>query len=140
MKRCLTIALLFLLFLPFSGVWGQVQVTGHVSAEVVEYTDASFNGTSQFQIDLHETSARVSLGNINISAKPGLLCNFSLESGIVKNNSGDEFIIQTLSNQTDGYITLDDTGIQELELSATANSLPLGDQYSGNYNIVFAYN
>ena len=140
MRNCLTIALLFLLSLPFSGAWGQVQVTGHISAEVVEYTDASFCGESQFQIDLHETSVQVNLGNINISAKPGLLCNFSLESGVVKNNSGDEFIMQTLSNQKDGFITINEAGIQELELSACTNNLPSGDHYSGNYNIVFAYN
>ena len=140
MRTCLIIAFFFLLSLPFSGAWGQVQVTGHVSAEVVEYTDASFGGESQFQIDVNETSTNVNLGNFNISAKPQLLCNFSLGSGIVKNNCGDEFVIQTLSNQADDFLTINEAGIKALELSANTDCLPSGDQYSGNYNIVFAYN
>ena len=140
MKTSLTIALMFLMALSFSCAWGQVQVTGHVSAEVVEYTDARFNGESQFQIDRHETSALVNLGNFNISAKPCLLCNISIEPCMVINNNGDEFVLQTLSNYTDGLITINEEGIHELELSATADDLPSGDQYSGNYNIVFAYN
>lgn len=140
MKILLTISVFFIMALPFANVWGQVQVTGHVSAEVVEYTDASFSGESQFQIGLNETSTNVNLGNFNISAKPQMLCNFSLGSGVVKNNNGDEYVIQTLSNQTDGFITINETGNQALELSANTDCLPSGDQYSGNYNIVFAYN
>ena len=140
MKTSLTAALLFLMVLSFSVAWGQVQVTGHVSAEVVEYTDASFSGESHFQINRHETSSLVNIGNINISGKPRLLCNFSMESCTVKNKVGDEFIVQTLSNQTAGFITTNERGIQGLKLSATTDDLPAGDQYSGNYNIVFAYN
>lgn len=140
MKILLTISAIFILALPFTNAWGQVQITGYISAEVVEYTDANFSGESQFQLNVNETSSNVNLGNFNISAKPRLLCNFSLGSGVVNNNNGDEFIIQTLSNQTDGFITINETGNQVLELSANTNSLPYGDQYSGNYHIVFAYN
>lgn len=140
MKTNITAAILLLMVLSFSVAWGQVQVTGHVSAEVVEYADASFSGESHFQINRHETSSLVNIGNINISGKPCLLCNFSMEPCTVKNNNGDEFIVQTLSNQTVGFITTNEAGNQELKLSAATDELPAGDQYSGNYNIVFAYN
>lgn len=140
MKTTLTIALILLMVVPFSSAWGQCRVTGHMSAEVVEYTSSKFSGNSQFQLGKHETSTDINLGNFNISAKPGLLCSFSLGAGLVRNNNGDEFVVRTLSNQTDGFLTINEAGIQELELSANTDILPSGDQYSGNYNIVFAYN
>lgn len=140
MKIRLIIALSLLIALPFCGVWGQVQVTGHVSAEVVEFTDAGFSGKSQFQIAQNENHGSLSLGNFNISARPQLLCTFCMQPGIVKNDIGEEFIVHTISNQTQGFITTNETGNQELALSANAGNLPAGGQYSGKYHITFAYN
>lgn len=140
MKIRLIIALSLLIALPFCGAWGQVHVTGHVSAEVVEFTDAGFIGESQFQLTQNETQGSLSLGNFNISSRPQLLCTFSMQPGIVKNDNGEEFIVHTNSNQTQGFLTTNEMGNQELALSANASNLPAGGQYSGKYNITFAYN
>ncbi len=140
MKIRLIIALSLLLALPVCNVWGQVQTTGHIFAEVVEFTDAGFSGESQFQITQNENPGSLSLGNFNISARPQLLCTFCVKPGIVKNYNGEEFIVHTISNQSQGFITTNEKGNQELALSANASNLPTGGQYSGNYNITFAYN
>ncbi|MDY0102232.1 MAG: hypothetical protein RBS07_04790 [Lentimicrobium sp.] len=140
MKIRLIIALSLLTALPFCNAWGQVQTTGHIFAEVVEFTDAGFNGESQFQISQNEYPGSLNLGSFNISARPQLLCTYCVKPGIVKNDNGEEFIVHTISNQAQGFITTNEKGNQELALSANANNLPIGGQYSGNYNITFAYN
>lgn len=140
MKIRLIIALSLLISLPVCSAWGQVHITGHVFAEVVEFSDAGFSGKSQFQITQDENPGSLNLGNFNISSRPQLLCTFCVKPGIVKNDNGEEFIVHTMSNQTQGFITTNETGNQELAFSANASNLPTGGQYSGSYNITFAYN
>jgi hypothetical protein len=138
-SRTITI-LILLLSISVAGAWGQVRVTGHVFAEVVESADASFNGETSFFLSETESNNNLSVGNISISGKPQSLCSFTINNGVVKNNNGEEFTLHTISDNAQGILTTTEQGKRELAMSVKADNLPKGDQYCGNYNITFAYN
>lgn len=138
-SRTLT-TLIFLLGISVAGAWGQVRVTGHVFAEVVESADASFIGETSFNLNEVESMNTISIGNISISGKPQSLCSFTINDGVVKNHNGEEFTLYTTSDSTQGLLTTNEKGKRELAMSVKADNLPKGDQYCGNYNITFAYN
>lgn len=138
-SRTLT-TLIFLLSISVAGAMGQVRVTGHVSAEVVESANATFNGETSFQLNEVESMNNVSVGNISISGKPQSLCSFTINDGVVKNHNGEEFILHTISDNAQGLLTTNEKGKRELAMSVKTDNLPKGDQYCGNYNITFAYN
>lgn len=138
-SRTLT-TLIFLLSISVAGAMGQVRVTGHVSAEVVESANATFNGETSFHLNEVESMNNVSVGNISISGKPQSLCSFTINDGVVKNNHGEEFILHTISDNAQGLLTTNEKGKRELAMSVKTDTLPKGDQYCGNYNITFAYN
>jgi len=138
-SRTITI-LILLLGISVAGAWGQVRVTGHVFAEVVETANATFNGETSFQLNEVESMNNVSVGNISISGKPQSLCSFTINDGVVKNHNGEEFILHTISDNAQGLLTTNEKGKRELAMSVKTDNLPKGDQYCGNYNITFAYN
>jgi hypothetical protein len=132
--------IILLLSISVAGAWGQVQVTGHVFAEVVESADASFNGETSYYINETESFNNLSVGNISISGKPQSLCSFTINQGVVRNNNGEEFALHTISDNAQGLLTTNEKGKRELAMSVKTDNLPKGDQYCGNYNITFAYN
>lgn len=139
MKSTFTFFLIVLLSLPVAEVCAQVRVTGHVCAEVVEAADASYSGETRFMLAA-ENRTNVELGNIRIGGKPQSLCSFTLSQAVVRNIQGEEFSVHTISDNAQGFLTINEQGKRDLSLTVRADELPSGNQYSGSYNITFAYN
>lgn len=139
MKLSFTLFLIMLLSLSVLKVCAQVRVTGHVCAEVVEAADASYNGQTSFMLAADNRS-NVELGNIRIGGKPQSLCSFTLSQAVVRNNQGEEFSVHTIADNAQGYLTINEQGKRDLSLTVRTEDLPSGSQYSGSYNITFAYN
>lgn len=139
MKSIFALCLTMLLGLQVAEVGAQVRVTGHVFAEVVEAADASYKGETCFMLAA-ENRTNVELGNIRIGGKPQSLCSFTLSQAVVRNNQGKEFYVHTISDNAQGFLTINEQGKRDLSLTVRADELPSGSQYSGSYNITFAYN
>jgi len=118
---------------------GQVQVTGHVSAEIVEFVSAS----SDSHIDMTFNSQELknfNLGSFSISSNASSTCTLIVDEVSISNSRGESFSIQTTKSDTGRALVADQHGNNSLTLNAGSEQLLANGQYQGNYGVTFAYN
>ena len=123
-----------------SAVYGQVSVTGHIAAEIVDAADAGFEGQTDFSLNVEDNYKLVELGKLNLTSGADMLCSFSLSDAMVTNRDGESFSLETTTAYKDQFMTTDAHGEQALELTAITPDLPKGGRFVGNYTVVLAYN
>lgn len=121
-----------------SAALAQARATGHVLAEVVESADVSFTGETEFIISKKEKKF-LSLGQLTLTSKPGLLCCYTISDAEVRDIRGENYQIPTRTTTADRIFSAGDNGVQSLEVSAYTGQLPTGINYSGNYSLILSY-
>lgn len=121
-----------------SAALAQAQATGRVLAEVVESADVSFTGETEFIISKKERN-QLSLGQLTLTSKPGLLCCYTISDAEVRDIRGENFQLPTMAAFSDRILPVSDNGVHSLEVTAYAEQLPSGTNYSGNYYLILSY-
>ncbi|KAF5065710.1 hypothetical protein DSECCO2_271030 [anaerobic digester metagenome] len=123
-----------------SAVYGQISVTGHIAAEIVDAADAGFEGQTDFSLNVEDNHKLVELGKLNLTSGADVLCSFSLSDAMITNRDGESFSLETSTTHKDQFMTTDAHGEQALALTAITPDLPKGGRFVGNYTVVLAYN
>lgn len=133
--------ILISIFLIISGSWcyGQVMVTGHVCAEVVESISVSCNSNPDMAY-LSKNVKKLDVGSFNVSGAASSTCNLIIDNANVTNDSGESYTIQTNTVGSEKSLIADLSGKQSLTLVAGTTELPANGQYQGNFGVTFAYN
>ena len=139
MKPALKISLTIILILSGLLGYGQVRVTGHVSAEVVESISASCNSNIDMSLNSQEIK-QFNLGSFSISGKAMSTCMVVIDNARISNNKGESFTIQTSATGAVESLTADQNGNQKLNLVAGTDELLANGNYQGIYVVTFAYN
>lgn len=131
----------FILFLTSSGMWcmGQVRVTGHVSAEVVESISASSNCNIDMTFNAPELK-NFELGSFSVSSNASSTCTLIVDKVNVSNRNGESFALETTIPGSERAMVADQNGNHSLTLNAGREELLANGQYQGNYGVTFAYN
>lgn len=129
------------ILLTVSGLlgYGQVRVTGHVSAEVVESISAGYNGNSHMTLNAQEVK-QFELGSFNISGISSSTCSLIIGNANISNNRGESFSIKTNTANAETSVVADKSGNHSLNMTAGTEELLASGQYQGNYGVTFAYN
>lgn len=129
----------FVMMLTMSGFVciGQVKVTGHASAEVVESVSASCSSNTDITLNMQENKD-FDLGSFMIKGTASSTCAVVIGNAKLNNSKS----IQIESNCPGGGMALiaDEKGNCSLNLIARNEGLLAGGQYQGNYGVTFAYN
>ena len=133
--------ILFPILLILSGSWcyGQVKVTGHICAEVVESISVSCNSNPDMAY-LSKNVTKLDVGSFSISGAASSTYNLIIDNANVRNDSGESYTIQTNTAGAEKSLIADLSGKQSLTLVAGTTELPANGQYQGNFGVTFAYN
>jgi len=133
--------ILFPILLILSGSWcyGQVKVTGHICAEVVESISVSCNSNPDMAY-LSKNVTKLDVGSFSISGAASSTYNLIIDNANVSNDSGESYTIQTNTAGAEKSLIADLSGKQSLTLVAGTAELPANGQYQGNFGVTFAYN
>jgi hypothetical protein len=133
--------ILISIFLILSGSWcyGQVKVTGHICAEVVESISVSCNNNPELAY-LSKNVTKLDVGSFSISGAASATYNLIIDNANVRNESGDSYTIQTNTDGAEKSLIADLSGKHSLTLVAGTTELPANGQYQGNFGVTFAYN
>jgi hypothetical protein len=140
MKRFLSYLVLFIL--TTATLSAQTTVTGHVFAEVVESVSASTYSQSSFTIQRNQTQG-VDFGQIEIKSAESASCSLILGKAILTSNNNQKISLETSALNTQNRGTNEINGSQFISLqchpgkSSQDHSV---SEYTGNINIILAYN
>jgi hypothetical protein len=142
MKRFALYVVLSVLGLAATSGYAQTTVTGHVFAEVVESVSASTQTQSTFNIQRDQTSA-IDFGQIEIKSAASASCSLILGKANLTSNFEQRIALETSASSTLSMQGNAINGYQSINLQyqPDENMLDQGaSQYSGDINIVLAYN
>lgn len=156
MKRNISLffAAALLCAVTVANVRGQVQVTGHITAEVIASVHAISTVITGFALkntevknDNHpadETwkSETLNLGALSINAGEKMACNIQLKEATLSDSKGNSFTIAPTTLTSGNQDTLRADGSQTLSLNGTAlltHGLEAGS-YEGSYSLLVLYN
>ena len=136
-------------------VCGQVTITGHITAEVVESAHASasvvtssdlkneqVNAESFQQEGAYQNSDILNLGAVSIKSGENIACSIKLHETTLSDKNGNCFTIEPASINSGRSDTLRADGSQTIRLNGTS-SLTRGFAsgiYKGSYTVVVLYN
>lgn len=122
--------------------YAQATVTGHVFAEVVESVSASSYSQSSFTIQKNETGV-IDFGQIDIKSAESASCSLLLGTANLRSSNNQQIAMQTSAFSTQSMLGNAINGAQSISLQCRPNetgSKLNASQYSGDINIVLAYN
>ncbi len=133
--------LIITLILMISGFWcnGQVRVTGHICAEVVESVSASCSNNPGVTIQANGL-AKADLGSFSTSGTASSTCTLVIDNASISNSRGETYTISTTTSDEEKTLIADANGKQSLTMVAGTPELLTNGQYYGNYRVTFAYN
>lgn len=133
MKQLFTLILAVMFQLICLTVSGQVRVTGHATAEVVESVSAS-NSFNQ-NIAINGTGNRVNLGSVRLTGASDAACDVRINNTTIKNEAAN-YTLETSYNEE-----LQNTGkSKEISLSAVINQNVVSGRYDGRLTVIVSYN
>ncbi|MGE5383749.1 MAG: hypothetical protein ACM3PX_10015 [Omnitrophica WOR_2 bacterium] len=132
----LTSITLLIMFMVLSlAVCGQVRVTGHVSAEVVEA--ASINNELNHSINIDRSQmSNIDLGSLKVSGLEHTSFDISVQNTLIS-NSTDSYSFVTDIKAPD--ISTDNTS-NEISLSAILDNQAQSGDYDGRLTVIVSYN
>lgn len=154
-KIAITITTLLLYMGIVANVCGQVSITGHITAEVVESAHASssiittselkgmqVNAESLQQDGAYRNGDILNVGAVTINAGNNIACSIKLNEATLSDNKGNRFTIEPASltsGKSDSHAAV---GSQTLLLNGTANLTHglVSGVYEGSYTVVVLYN
>jgi len=140
MKQYWTI--LVLSILTIAAGYAQTTVTGHVFAEVVESVSASSYSQSSFTIQRNQTQG-IDFGQIDIKSAESASCSLILGRAILTSNTNHQIAMETSAYGTHSMAGNAINGSQSISLQCHPGKSELDQsisKYTGNINIVLAYN
>lgn len=142
MKQFLTFVALSILTMAAANGFAQTTVTGHVFAEVVESVSASSYSQSSFTIQRNQTEG-VDFGQIEIKSTASASCSLILGKANLISNNNQQIEMETSASSTQSMQGNAINGNQSISLQChpgESGSDLSTSQYSGDINIVLAYN
>lgn len=116
-------------------VCGQVRVTGHVSAEVVEA--ASINNELNHSINITRSQMNnIDLGSLKVSGQEHTSFDVSVQNTLISNSTESYSFITDLKEQD---ISSDNTS-HEISLSAIIDNQAQSGDYDGRLTVIVSYN
>lgn len=129
-------ALLFCILITLSiGAIGQVRVTGHMSAEVVESVSAKNNLNSEIRFSANDTKA-IDLGKITLNGSVNSLCDISVSQSIISNTQEN----YALDSKKDIISTSDQNSKTDISFSALLKDQLCYGDYNGRLTVIVSYN
>ncbi len=142
MKQIRLFITLSVLALALSTGFAQTTVTGHVFAEVVESVSASSYSQSSVTMQRNQT-AGIDIGQIDIKSAASASCSLILGRAILTSNNNQQIAMETSAYSNQNLEGNAINGIQSINLQCLPAESKLdlaATEYTGNINIVLAYN
>ena len=142
MKRFWFFLVTLILAVSAATGFAQTTVTGHVFAEVVESVSASSYSQASFTIQRHQTE-QIDFGHIEIKSAASASCSLILGNANLRSKSNQQIAMQTSARSTQSMQGNAINGVQSISLQCLPNESDIemsASQYSGDINIVLAYN
>ncbi|MDO9257178.1 MAG: hypothetical protein Q7U54_16785 [Bacteroidales bacterium] len=142
MKQIRLFLILSILAVASATGFAQTTVTGHVFAEVVESVSASSYSQSSVTIQRNQTEG-IDFGQIDIKSAASASCSLILGRALLTSNTNQQIAMETSAYSTQSLEGNAINGIQSINLQCLPNTSELdvaATQYTGNINIVLAYN
>lgn len=142
MKHIRLFLTLSVLALALSTAFAQTTVTGHVFAEVVESVSASSYSQSSVTMQRNQT-AGIDFGQIDIKSAASASCSLILGRAILTSNNNQQIAMETSAYSNQNLEGNAINGMQSINLQCLPNESTLdmaATEYTGNVNIVLAYN
>jgi hypothetical protein len=142
MKRVWSFLVFSILALSITAGFAQTTVTGHVFAEVVESISASNYSHSLFSIRRNDTKG-IDFGQIDIKSAGSASCSLILGKVFLTGNNNQHIVMDTSAYSTQILEGNAINGVQSISLQCHPGDSELdfdASEYSGNVNIVLAYN
>lgn len=133
MKSQKGIVLICILILSAGALYGQVKVTGHVSAEVVESIVAE-NGFSS-NISLNSNQRNVDLGSIRLTGPSQSAYDISVAQASIYNNNARYALLAGVEERP-----ADKPNTSDISLTALINDKVESGDYSGDLTVIISYN
>lgn len=142
MKKQFTLTALMIISLIALNVAAvaQVRVTGHVFAEVVEAAGATAQTSNTLEIQQQAATSNFQIGQVTLNSGAMRNCEVMITTTQLSGISGTQVDFETLADFT---TTADERGNQVINLNGKIGEEVMINQdkvYSGQYNVVFAYN
>jgi len=131
------------LLLAYMQSFGQAQVTGHISAVIVEGISLSSHTNNSIQIKQNAPSARMDLGEICVSGGASATCAVLISTSTLEAENGNHIDFETDTYSEKRSPTLNHQGQHVFKLQGSAGNEIFSNKekaYSAQYNVVFAYN
>ncbi|MEJ1729940.1 hypothetical protein SMA90_26765, partial [Escherichia coli] len=93
------VIIVLIFFFMASGLYGQVTVTGHITAEIIEGFFVSPKMSKGF--DVNKYSGDIDLGEVTLSSDDNVACIVILEPGELIHTEGDRITMTTTVAETD---------------------------------------
>lgn len=142
MKQILTFVILSIFSVTANIVFAQTTVTGHVFAEVVESVSASSYSQSSFTIQRNQAEG-IDFGQIEIKSAESASCTLILGSANLTSNTNQQIAMQTSAYSSQSMLGNTINGARSISLQCHPDESEIDItalQYSGDINIVLAYN
>lgn len=133
MKSLKGIFLICILILSAGALYGQVKVTGHVSAEVVESIVAE-NGFSG-NISLNSNQKNVDLGSIRLTGPAQATYDVSVAQAAIYNDNARYTMLAGVEEKQ-----ADRPNTKDISLTALINDKIEDGDYSGDLTVIISYN
>ena len=135
------VCVIVMLIISLTG-YGQTMVTGHVFAEVVESVSASSQSQSSFTIQ-RDNAGSIGFGQIEIKSAASASCSLILGKANLTDNNQHQISMETSASGTQSQDGNAINGYQSINLQCKPSDDMLDQSalsYSGNVNVVLAYN
>jgi len=142
MKQIRLFLILSILAVASATGFAQTTVTGHVFAEVVESVSASSYSQSSVTMQRNQTEG-IDFGQIDIKSAASASCSLILGQAILTSNNNKQILMETSAYGNQGLEGNAINGIQSINLQCLPGESTLdlaATEYTGNINIVLAYN
>jgi hypothetical protein len=142
MKQIRLVLIVSILAIALSKGLAQTTVTGHVFAEVVESVSASSYSQSSVTIKRNQTKG-IDFGQIEIKSGASASCSLILGRALLTSNNNQQIAMETSAYSNQSLESNAINGIQSINLQCLPGDSRLdlaATEYTGNINIVLAYN
>lgn len=141
--------------MPIANARGQVNLTAHITAEVIESVHASSTVVTGFSLKNQQSpsdsikkikgswsSEKLDLGAVTINAGDMMACNIQLNEATLTDNKGNCFTIEPTTHTSGNTNTLRADGTQTISLNGTPHLTKglVAGRYTGSYLLVVVYN
>jgi hypothetical protein len=134
---------LFALLIFSVGMNAQITVTGHVSAEIVEAASATSGTNDLLSLQQNAAPDNLDLGSITLGGGSNSICSVVVNAGQLTGKSGNSvnFSASSILENNAGILSDRGSGVFQFRGTADAGIMNQNENnYTGQYNVIFAYN